>query len=219
MNLVRLILVLFVSVSLRALADNGEPLIGQQISLTTEAGKLWEGKIISVAPDGITILTSDGGGKLLYLDMKQEDRAKYGFDQAKFEAFDLAQLAAEESRKEASYAAAHQPQWRAVANFSGDASKTTEPFTISSDRWRVKWQLDASQEAAELMKGSGQSAGKYASIWVRAVKDGESDTDSQDVVSKMGPGSDQTEMNGAGTWRLKVNDANAQWKIVVEEYR
>jgi hypothetical protein len=54
------------------------PLIGKKISITLKDGTVAVGKIVKVDPDGISIITDDGGGKVLYDSMTDADKVTYG---------------------------------------------------------------------------------------------------------------------------------------------
>jgi TPR repeat protein len=55
------------------------PSIGQKISITLADGTVKAGKLVRIDPDGITILTDDGGGKVLFDSMGDTDKAMFGY--------------------------------------------------------------------------------------------------------------------------------------------
>jgi len=111
--------------------------------------------------------------------------------------------------------------WQPVTTLAGSTTKNSAPFTISSDRWRVTWTIKPSASATAMMKGApDKKADDYAGLTAEAVSEDSPKARSQDITMlKMGAGSDSTELRGAGMWSLKVNSANADWTLVVEEYR
>ncbi len=107
--------------------------------------------------------------------------------------------------------------WHPVASFSGSSDKNTEPFIIHFDRWRVRWSSKATTEVTSLenkVPGLEGAVGFYAT----AVSDDTPKQDDQNIVSKQGPGSDSTELRGAGTWSLHVIASSSNWTAVIEEY-
>ena len=108
--------------------------------------------------------------------------------------------------------------WHEVTTFSGSSEKNSAPFTITSNRWRVKWTYSISPEArriASLGKLDLEAIGFFS-----AEAEPVNGSDAQGVVSgSTKPGSDTTELTGSGSFRLKAISANSDWTMVVEEYR
>jgi TPR repeat protein len=55
------------------------PSIGQKVSVTLADGTVKAGKLVRIDPDGITILTENGGGKVLFDSMADTDKAMFGY--------------------------------------------------------------------------------------------------------------------------------------------
>jgi len=60
---------------------------------------------------------------------------------------------------------------------------------------------------------------KVIALFAHAISENTPKADEQDIVAKTGVGSDSTELRGAGTWHIKVDSANADWSLEVEEFR
>jgi len=78
-------------------------------TLTTTSGKTFEAVAIKrVDPDGLSILHKDGVAKVLFTDLSEELRAKFGYDAQKAQAFQGAQASAQSelAKKEAEEEAA-----------------------------------------------------------------------------------------------------------------
>lgn len=70
-------------------------------NLTTTSGKTFEAVTVKrVDPDGLLILHKDGAAKVLFTDLPDEIRAKFGYDAQKAQAFQTAQAAAQKVAQE-----------------------------------------------------------------------------------------------------------------------
>ncbi len=99
--------------------------------------------------------------------------------------------------------------WHSVITFTGSEDKTTPPFTIKGDEWRVKWSLNGSSSYTWLtgfyvhVYPQGQTSG-YVSNWV-CYESRYSDT--------------QYISEGAGEYYFVIGAANLNgWKLEVEDY-
>ncbi len=61
--------------------------VGQSVKIILTDGTEKSGTITLVEPDGISLLTDSGGGKVLFDSMTDADKAKFGFDQAAEDAY------------------------------------------------------------------------------------------------------------------------------------
>ena len=92
-----------------------------------------------------------------------------------------------------------------VQTFSGSGIKDTQPFTVTSDTWRLRYDFESSTP-------DQQSSSFDMSVY----KTG--NTIPQSVITPERPGSDTTYVNaGAGTFYLSIGSANATWTVTVEE--
>jgi tetratricopeptide (TPR) repeat protein len=62
-----------------------KPSIGQKVSLTLQDGTVKMGKLVKVESDGISLLTDDGGGKILFTALSKPDQVKFGYDATTYE--------------------------------------------------------------------------------------------------------------------------------------
>ena len=98
--------------------------------------------------------------------------------------------------------------WHSVITFSGSADKTTPPFTIKGDEWRVKYTVNSELENRDysLFSGyvypRGETAG-YVSKW-DCYKKSCSDTQYID--------------KGNDDYYIKVISCFNSWKLEVEDY-
>lgn len=98
-------------------------------------------------------------------------------------------------------------QWVSDFTLSGSGTKKTEPFTISSDRFKIKYSFqDTSGFGVGILdistkRASGQTV-DYASVYV-----------SGETVE------DETIVYGSGEVYLDISSVNGNWKIEVEQYR
>jgi hypothetical protein len=92
-----------------------------------------------------------------------------------------------------------------VQTFTGTGIKETQPFTVTSDTWRLRYDFQSSTP-------DQQSSSFDMSVY----KTG--NTIPESVISSERPGSDTTYVNaGAGTYYLSIGSANATWSVTVEE--
>lgn len=94
--------------------------------------------------------------------------------------------------------------WRTVKSWTGSGTKETESFDTSSSEWRINW--ITSSEAAKSDFAIFQiyvydANGKQISVAANAQR----------------PGSDTSYVHTKGRFYLKINSANCNWKIVVED--
>jgi hypothetical protein len=92
-----------------------------------------------------------------------------------------------------------------VQTFSGNGIKETQPFTISDDTWRLRYDFESS------------TPDQHSSSFDMSVyKSG--NTIPESVITLERPGSDTTYVQaGAGTYYLSIESANATWSVTVEE--
>ena len=102
-----------------------------------------------------------------------------------------------------------QKTWHSVTSFSGSGDKTTQPFTIKGDEWRVKYTTKADSEYPEyavfgvFVYPRGETV-MYASAW---DCDGKSCSDIQYIYE------------GIGDYYFSVIAANIDsWSLEVEDY-
>jgi len=107
----------------------------------------------------------------------------------------------ESDDQEATTTAESEKSWQTVANFSGSSGKSTEPFTISADRWRVFYDYNGSMN-----------------FIVDAVPPGESSFMGESIVNAVEPVDDVTNVYESGEYYLDIT-ATGPYEIVVEAYR
>ena len=92
-----------------------------------------------------------------------------------------------------------------VQTFSGNGIKETQPFTVSGDTWRLRYDFESS------------TPDQHSSSFDMSVyKSG--NTIPESVITLERPGSDTTYVQaGAGTYYLSIESANATWSVTVEE--
>ena len=92
-----------------------------------------------------------------------------------------------------------------VQTFSGNGIKETQPFKISADTWRLRYDFESS------------TPDQHSSSFDMSVyKSG--NTIPESVITLERPGSDTTYVQaGAGTYYLSIESANATWSVTVEE--
>jgi hypothetical protein len=92
-----------------------------------------------------------------------------------------------------------------VQTFTGNGIKETQPFTLTSDTWRLRYNFESSTP-------DQQSSSFDMSVY----KTG--NTIPESVITLERPGSDTTYVNaGAGTYYLSIGSANATWTVTVEQ--
>lgn len=99
--------------------------------------------------------------------------------------------------------------WHSVTSFSGSSDKTTQPFTIKGDEWRVKYTTKADSNYPEFavfgvfVYPRGETV-MYVSSW---YCDGTSCSDTQYVYE------------GSGDYYFEVIVGNLEsWELEVEDY-
>jgi len=88
--------------------------------------------------------------------------------------------------------------WKTIKIFSGEGSKTTNSFKISSAKWRMNWQ--ANDEITVYVNNTNHS---MSSCEINAQK----------------AGSDSSYCYEKGTFYLKVFSYKTVWKITIQEYK
>jgi hypothetical protein len=92
-----------------------------------------------------------------------------------------------------------------VQTFTGNGIKETQPFALTSDTWRLRYNFESSTP-------DQQSSSFDMSVY----KTG--NTIPESVITLERPGSDTTYVNsGAGTYYLSIGSANATWTVTVEQ--
>ena len=98
-----------------------------------------------------------------------------------------------------------QQNCEAVQTFSGDGIKDTQPFTVTGDTWRLRYDF---QSTAPDQQSSSFDMSVYKT----------GNTIPETVITSESPGSDTSYVNaGAGTYYLSIESANATWTVTVEE--
>lgn len=78
------------------------PKIGDKVSIAMADGSMKSGKLVRIDPDGVTILTDDGGGEVFFKDMTTAGKAAWGYDPGKAQKYhdqQAAAMAAEKNRQ------------------------------------------------------------------------------------------------------------------------
>jgi hypothetical protein len=92
-----------------------------------------------------------------------------------------------------------------VQTFTGSGIKETQPFTVTSDTWRLRYDFESTTP-------DQQSSSFDMSVY----KTG--NTIPESVITLERPGSDTTYVQaGAGTYYLSIGSANATWTVTVED--
>ena len=92
-----------------------------------------------------------------------------------------------------------------VQTFTGNGIKDTQPFTVTSDTWRLRYDF---QSTAPDQQSSSFDMSVYKT----------GNTIPETVITSESPGSDTSYVNaGAGTYYLSIESANATWTVIVEE--
>jgi hypothetical protein len=92
-----------------------------------------------------------------------------------------------------------------VQTFTGSGIKETQPFTVTSDIWRLRYDFESTTP-------DQQSSSFDMSVYKRG------NTIPESVITLERPGSDTTYVQaGAGTYYLSIGSANATWTVTVEE--
>ena len=98
--------------------------------------------------------------------------------------------------------------WHRLFTLTGTDNKTTDSFRIQGHQWRVLWH---NQDKP------GPTYANTSALFINAVP--RDDVVPQKVCSKLGSGGDITELNGPGTYSLKVEASGGSWEMAVEEFR
>jgi hypothetical protein len=92
-----------------------------------------------------------------------------------------------------------------VQTFTGTGIKETQPFTVTSDTWRLRYDVQSSTPDQQ-----------FSSFDMSVYKTG--NTIPESVITLERPGSDTTYINaGAGTYYLSIESANVTWTVSAEE--
>lgn len=94
-----------------------------------------------------------------------------------------------------------QKNWHSVTTFSGNGIKTTSPFSITGDRWRINW----------------DTTGEF-NFQIFVGKTDKSFTSCTIMANIIGNGSDTSYCYESGEFYLTANTGN-DWDISIEEYR
>lgn len=98
--------------------------------------------------------------------------------------------------------------WTVVKSWEGTSLKSTEPFTITSSKWRIKWECSSISE---------EPAGQIFAIEAdRPGGDGTEVEIAANVVNQKSA-KDVSYVYKSGEFFLKVINSNSRWKITVEE--
>ncbi len=92
-----------------------------------------------------------------------------------------------------------------VQTFTGSGIKETQPFTLTGDTWRLRYDFESSTPDQQ-----------DSSFDMSVYKTG--NTIPESVITLERPGSDTSYVNaGAGTYYLSIGSANATWTVTVED--
>jgi hypothetical protein len=94
--------------------------------------------------------------------------------------------------------------WTTVKSWSGASAKTTEPFEINSSPWKIKW-------SNKDIYNVGAS-----SILQVYLMDVETNVP-VDILVNAHAGSDESFVYQTGRFYLKINAANGEWSVAVQE--
>jgi hypothetical protein len=93
----------------------------------------------------------------------------------------------------------------AVQTFTGNGIKDTQPFTVTSNTWRLRYNFESTTDDQQ-----------SSSFEMTVYKPG--NTIPESMITLERPGSDTSYVNaGAGTYYLSIGSANATWTVNVEE--
>lgn len=103
------------------------------------------------------------------------------------------------------YSVASGQEWKSITTFTGKGDKTTAPFYIASNKWRINWEVKAEVEA-------------YAGFHFFVYPEGETAM-YVESISHDGSGKDTTYIyKGPGNFYIKVSAANLKsWTLSIEE--
>lgn len=91
---------------------------------------------------------------------------------------------------------------RVAKHWSGQGIKTTEPFTIQTGRWRIRW------------KNAPTSSQGYLGVTVQAPGN---KLPLEIAANTLSAGSDESYVYRAGEFVLAINAANTRWEVSVDE--
>ena len=92
-----------------------------------------------------------------------------------------------------------------VQTFTGSGIKETQPFTVTGDTWRLRYDVQSTTPDQQ-----------FSSFDMSVYKTG--NTIPESVITPESLGSDTTYVNaGAGTYYLSIDSANATWTVTVED--
>jgi len=92
-----------------------------------------------------------------------------------------------------------------VQTFTGNGIKDTQPFTVTSDTWRLRYKFESTTGNQQL-----------SSFDLTVYKPG--NTIPESIITLERAGSDTSYVNaGAGTYYLSIGSANATWTVTVED--
>ena len=92
-----------------------------------------------------------------------------------------------------------------VQTFTGSGIKETQPFTVTGDTWRLRYDFQSTTPDQQ-----------FSSFDLSVYKTG--NTIPESVITLESPGSDTSYVNaGAGTYYLSIGSANATWTVTVED--
>ena len=93
--------------------------------------------------------------------------------------------------------------WHQIKSWEGSGIKDTEPFTIAENQWRIKYSITGDE---------------FGLLQIFVYKIG-NDFPVATVANIMGTASDTSYVYKNGEFYLKINSANTNWSIIVEELR
>lgn len=101
------------------------------------------------------------------------------------------------------------PRWVTIANFSGNGTKRTTTFTITSDQWRMNWRCNPNSDYF----------GQY-NVIVSVYNDDGSPADyaAINTICQAGNTHDTTAEYTPGTYYLEV-DSEAAWSVQVQAFQ
>ena len=92
-----------------------------------------------------------------------------------------------------------------VQTFTGSGIKETQPFTVTGDTWRLRYDFQSTTPDQQ-----------FSSFDMSVYKTG--NTIPESVITLERPGSDTSYVDaGAGTYYLSIGSANATWIVTVED--
>ena len=92
-----------------------------------------------------------------------------------------------------------------VQTFTGNGIKDTQPFTVTSETWRLRYDFESTTDDQQ-----------SSTFEMTVFKPG--NTIPESIITLERPGSDTSYVNaGAGTYYLSIGTANANWTVNVEE--